>query len=151
MNEVHSELIPMDLASAEMARATELRLALQAKGLIARTDSDLFWDFVFHAEAARVNTIPEIVLMMQKARYLHEYCNFQLGYEIATNSLPKTHFLARTDWLALLRKCVLLTTKLKHYPSIWPWESNIDIETWKQENDLTDHLLRRKKSNFYNT
>lgn len=98
-----------------------------------RDDSNLCWDYIFHGNNAL--TPSEIVLKMKKAKYLHEYCNFDLGFQIAKNT--KIGILNKDDWLALVRRCVLLTTDIKRYPQTWPWELRISPEKWKKLHDVS--------------
>jgi hypothetical protein len=129
------------LSAEQQERYCLLTNKLEESQLIVRYDSDLFWDYVFHGKEARFLSIDIITLKLQKAKYLHEYCNFKLGYEIAKNTLGN-QTIPKEDWLALLRKCVLTTTKLRVYPEYWPWETGITPEVWKNTNDRTYEIKK---------
>jgi hypothetical protein len=106
-----------------------------------RLDSQLLWDYVYNGEKAAISSIDSIILRLKKAKYLHEYCNFDLGYQIAKNSTGG-RILARTDWLSLVRKCVLSTTALRAYPREWPWMTGISPTLWKRSNDRTAQIKK---------
>jgi hypothetical protein len=130
------------LTGEQQNRYKQLEKSLEDELINFRKDSDLCWDFVFHGDRARVTHIPTIVIKMKKAKYLHEYCNFELGYKIARNTAgSKYNKLPKEEWLTLLRRSVLLTTLQRGYPQIWPWEKDITPANWKIENDRTQEVM----------
>jgi hypothetical protein len=129
-----------DLDERQQERFNVLEKALAEAQLGMRYDSDLFWDYVFHGDRARISCVATIVLKMKKAKYLHQYCNFSLGYEIAKNSIATV---PKQEWLSFVRRCVLSTTTLQAYPSQWPWELNIDPMTWKLTHDRTRYIKKK--------
>ena len=114
----------------QQLRFLQLVQALHLVGMHVRDDSDVCWDFILHGDKAREVDLKEIVLKMKKARFLHEYCDFELGYAIAKKKLGQRR-IKKNDWLSFVRQCVLSTTREKGYPKIWPWEKNITPEAWK--------------------
>jgi len=139
------DIIP--LTFEQKSRKVELATLLNDQNIDIRNDSDLCWDYIFHADRARIPDPERIVRMMQKAKYLHEYCNFQLGYELAQNETRETGKLHKENWLALLRKCVLATTKLKGYPETWPWITGISGDDWKREYDVSLEITKAYQEN----
>ncbi len=135
-----------ELTADQQKRYQVLCQALEEENLAFRPDSDLSWDFIFHDQRARVPDLQSIILKMKKAKYLHEYCNFELGYNIAKNTVDlRSGLLPREDWLALVRKCVLMTTTSRRYPKTWPWDEGISAEDWKIDNDLTAEIVKKKR------
>lgn len=130
------------LTDEQQCRYRAIEKELKVASLCFRPDSELCWDFVFHGDRARVPSVPNIVIKMKKAKYLHEYCNFELGYEIARNTAADAYKkLPKEEWLALLRRSVLLTTQQRRYPEVWPWEENINPVDWKTQNDRTQEIM----------
>jgi hypothetical protein len=134
------------LTSDQKVRYDELNMELMKNNIRFRNDSDLCWDYVFHASRARVPKPADIVLKLQKSKYLHEFCNFPLGLEFANQVKEKLGRLQKDNWLRLLRKCVLATTDLKGYPKVWPWELDISVATWKSQHDRTEYLKKKNVS-----
>jgi hypothetical protein len=132
------DIIP--LTPEQQTRYLEIQQLLESRNIKMRNDSDLCWDYIFHNTQARIADPQEIARMMEKAKYLHEYCNFELGYQIAQNTIQRTGKVHKESWLALLRKCVLMTTDLKRYPKEWPWTLGICAESWKQEHDISSQI-----------
>jgi hypothetical protein len=131
----------MELSADQYERLVDLQQQLAAAKIDTRADSKLVWDYVYNGSHAAISSLDSIVLRIKKAKYLHEYCNFYLGYSIAKNSLGDK-ILARTDWLSLVRKCVLSTTVLQSYPQEWPWEQGISPAVWKRFNDRTYQIKK---------
>jgi hypothetical protein len=56
-----------------------------------------------------------VVRLMAEGKYLHEYCNFDLGYQIAKGIVAYNveltgEIFPQKQWLEIVRNCVLLTT-----------------------------------------
>jgi len=135
----------MSLNEEQQNRFHQLKTNLASKGLELRQDSDLCWDYVLCGEKAKNLKDPVLIAQrMAEAEYLHKYCDYQRGYNIAQNIAKKRRIqklpaLARQDWLELINEMVLVyTTILGTYPEVWPWMQNISIEEWKLKNTKTD-------------
>jgi|688.fasta_scaffold1630225_1 hypothetical protein len=130
----------MSLNEEQQERYNRLQQSMFHTGLTIRDDSDLCWDYVLHGSKAKVLKDPEFISKrMAEAQYLHIYCNFQLGYNIAQNIARKRKKqnlqpLPHQEWLELINTCVLSTTVLNTYPEVWPWLQNISIQDWKHQN-----------------
>ena len=100
-------------------RLDDLSLKLTAGGVELRRDSSLCWNYILRGEG-QVDTI---VLKMQQARYLHEYCDFAEGHRQAVRLAQVYNVvLSRTQWLAFVQQCVLKTTASGEFPVEWPWQ-----------------------------
>jgi hypothetical protein len=126
---------PEQLSDNQMSRRNYLSRKLTESGLFLRTDSDLCWDYILYGDEATVSSVGKIVLHMTTARYLHEYCNFQAGYEIAQRTSAQNARMGKDplryqQWLDLVNSCVLSTSKTWMFPRIWPWLNNINPVMW---------------------
>ena len=134
---------PVTTVNSHKARSTELRALLHSAGIASiPRDSILCSDYIQLGENARVTDVQEIVKKMCECKYLHEYCNFDLGYHMAKGVITyRGAAIPRDQWRELVNKCVLLTTGLTRFPPQWPWLNNITPNAWKKDHDRTSSLL----------
>lgn len=107
----------VDLTVEEKSRRDELSKRLAAAGIPMREDSALIREHVFFGS----KTPETIVQKLCEARYLHEYCDFHAGYQLAKNSAAG--HMPRTQWLEHVQHCVLAQTKTGVFPDKWPWQT----------------------------
>jgi hypothetical protein len=132
----------LELTVEQEQRFAQLSDALKLVGLVVRQDSELCWDFILYGDEAKVTTdVADISQRMAKAEYLHKYCDFQLGYEIAQNTAKKRvksgqPLLPQQHWFQCINECVLQTTLLGTYPDVWPWlmEDTYSPDQWRRAN-----------------
>ena len=115
-------------------RRSQLLHALRNVGVEPRQDSYLCKAWV----ETGAGNLESVVQAMCEAKYLHEYCNFRLGYNLARGAL-KYHGskLPQPQWLQLVRNCVLKTTSTEAFPLSWPWQVGISPAQWKEVWDRT--------------
>jgi hypothetical protein len=123
------------LNAVQMSRLNYLSRKLTENGLVLRKDSDLCWDYILYGDEASVSSVKQIVLHMATARYLHEYCNFQAGYDIAQRTSVQNARMGKDplryqEWLNLVNNSVLTTSKTCMFPRIWPWLNNTSPAMW---------------------
>lgn len=132
----------IDLAEDQKERHTLLETAMSAVGLEIRKDSDLSWDYILYGDKAKVSKdVTDISTRMAQAEYLHKYCEFQLGYDVAQAIAKKRNktgqpALPYQQWLLCINECVLQTTLTGVYPERWPWlmEQSFTPEEWRVAN-----------------
>ena len=129
--------------NSHKARRTELHTLLNNAGIASiPKNSVLCSDYIQLGKNARVTDVQAIVKKMCESKYLHEYCNFDLGYHMAKGVITyRGAAIPRDQWRELVNKCVLLTTGPTRFPPQWPWLSNITPNAWKKDNDRTSSLL----------
>jgi hypothetical protein len=118
---------------------------LSKYGLHLRSDSQLCNEYIEYGEDAQYNDVNTIVSKMCEAHFFHFYCNHEVGHLIAVNT--KRHRKSRhrrrysgQQFLRLLRRCILLTTRYNRLPDIWPWTVDISPQEWRHHHDIS-HLL----------
>jgi len=124
-------------------RAKELAAALWRFKIVMPDDSELCREFILHGERAKVPDLHTVVVKMCESKYLHEYCNFDLGYAMAKGIITfhRGRAVAQSKWREMIRKCVLLTTGTTKFPRTWPWLQNTTPAAWKAKNDRTLSLV----------
>lgn len=139
------------LNEEQVKRKEELKLKLVNSGLTLRDDSDMCWDYIYYGAKAKQINVDYIVLMMARAQYLHQYCNFKLGYKLAQNTAKNNASEGKKSlnyncWLDLVNRCVLATTRMKKFPDRWPWLEGISKEEWKARHDISSYIVGNRKS-----
>ena len=132
----------IELTAEQEERFARLSDAMQLVGLVIRQDSELCWDYILYGDKAKLtNDVGDISQRMAKAEYLHKYCDFQLGYDIAQNLAKKRAKggqppLPQQHWFQCINECVLQTTLLGEYPDVWPWlmEEGYTPDQWRRSN-----------------
>lgn len=137
-----------------LQRAQSLLILLQTKNFHSIPhESALCANYIFHGQNARVNDINAIVQKVCEGKFLHEYCNFELGYAMAKGiiTFKFKRPIPQDKWRELIRQCVLLTSLHKSFPSVWPWMHNIPISPseWKKVNDISHLLLNPSVPDIY--
>lgn len=132
----------LEINEEQKHRFLVLETSLKDIGLSLRDDSDLCWNFILYGNQASVSDVDMITQMMAKAEYLHKYCDFQLGYNIAQNIAKKRAKSGQPpalqhQWVELVNSCVLQTTDLNAFPYTWPWLESISPEEWKRQHTLS--------------
>jgi hypothetical protein len=125
-------------------RRRNLLLALDQMGIQFREDSIVCKSWIQHGKGGRCPNLDTVVLLMCQAKYLHEYCNFDLGYEFAMGAVRHNgHRFPRHVWYHVLRQCVLSTTTSRCFPYVWPWLQQIPVEPrdWLQRYDASPYIL----------
>jgi hypothetical protein len=133
----------MDLSekNARKIREQTLRLVLHQRSMQWREDSLLCRNFVTNNKPSF--DLETTVRKMEQARFLHEYCNFEIGRQIAINTAGKNRDQYNHQmWLDLVKRCVLATTRYKSFPIVWPWALGISPNQWKKCHDISSHILR---------
>ena len=127
--------------SDQEIRRARLLTTLKWVGVEPRDDSFVCAEWIAKGDAAQVNTLDAVVHCMCEAKYLHEYANFQLGYQMALGVL-KHHGkkYPQKQWFQVVRQCVLLTSGNGQMPTFWPWLYGITPEVWKQAYDRTQQI-----------
>lgn len=125
-------------------RRSQLINALGELELTLRDDSFICHDYIENGERANIPNVHNIVQKMAQARYLHQYCNFKLGYQIAHGVMRYngSHF-PQQKWFEVVSRCVLLTTVDGKFPSEWPWLRGVSPADYKRRHDLTQHIMCR--------
>ena len=128
-----------------MGRAERRKLTMMSTlsywGLEYRTDSVLIEDWIIKGKGGRCKSLFELIRHLCEAKYLHEFCNFDLGYHYALGALRlRQRKFEQNEWFRIIRLSVLLTTRTGVFPETWPWLSGISIADWKMWNDRTPML-----------
>lgn len=105
------------LTNEQKERYVILQEALTKNFLNLRLDSDVCLDYILYNK----RNLSEIIHLVAKGKYLHEYCDFKTGFEVAQKL--RSQQMKKQDFLNLLESCVLNTTDSKQYPNQWPWIS----------------------------
>ena len=127
--------------NARKIREQILRLALHKRSIAWRNDSLLCRNFVTNNRPSY--DLETTVRKMEQARYLHEYCNFELGREIAANTAGENRDeYEHQEWLDLVKRCVLATTRYKSFPIVWPWVLGISPDRWKKQHDISSQIFK---------
>ena len=122
-------------------RKREMFHMLQFFGVEYRPDSTLCNDWVKRGKGGKNRNLEELIHRMCEAKYLHNYCNFPLGYRFAQASRQhRGHNFPQQEWFQVIKQCVLSTTKTGVFPTTWPWLSHIYPYEWKCYNDNTEAL-----------
>ena len=137
------------LMVAREERKEELVALLRKNGLEWRDDSSLCRLYMLLGGSTLFNDPKQIAHKMAEARYLHNYCNFELGRRIAMNTRDAREAQGgkkynRQQFLNLLRRCVLLTTSLDRFPWKWPWLNDTPPDVWMSRFDVSKALLSRQ-------
>ena len=131
----------MDLSPEQQLRYTTLATALAHEGVALRSDAQVCTDWIEHGAQAKIPALHDVVRLACESRFLHEYCNFPLGYSMAKGILKaRGSKYPQKQWLEVIRRCVLLTSGEGRFPSIWPWQQNITPEAWKAFFDRTESI-----------
>ena len=131
------------LTDEQRERFVQLEQVIGEVGLYVREDSDLCWDYILYGEEAKFSADPIVIARkMAEAEYLHKYCEFQLGYDIAQNMAQKRSRqgqppLDQQRWFELINSCVLKTTRTGKFPDEWPWLIGVSPKEWKRENNVS--------------
>ena len=138
------------LGPAQRARADELVAALEAAGVQMPMDSTLCWAYITQDDDARRLNLSDVVVKMCESKYLHEYCNFELGYGIARGVVQyRGAPFPQDQWREVIRRCVLLTSADGRFQQPWPWTAGITAEMWKRQFDRTPSLTDPTVRNIY--
>lgn len=123
-----AEAMKLNLSDKQYERFKILKRFMKKEGIYIRRDSDVCWDYILFGDDAKFLKDPsKIAKKMAEAEYLHKYCDFQLGYDIAQD-LAKNRAKegqppwSRQEWLEQINTAVLNTTELKAFPKQWPWQ-----------------------------
>ena len=96
-------------------RYHQLALALGRSKLFLRPDATICWNYVYNGRGS----VREAVAMTAQARYLHQYCDFDKGHQLAL--WRRSQMRGAVDFRRLVNECVLETSKSKRFPTTWPW------------------------------
>jgi hypothetical protein len=125
------------------ARYYFLSNALERVGVILRDDSIVCADFIDKGFDADVGNLADVIRLMCEAKYLHEYCNYALGYQMALGVLKYNGSrYPQKQWFEVVRRCVLLTCGDGRFPSRWPWQSGITPQAWHDLFDRTQSISK---------
>jgi hypothetical protein len=132
-----------ELDTDAQQRASTLVAALSDQGVVIPSDSELCREYILYGEQAKVPILHIVVKKMCESKYLHEYCNFDLGYSMAKGIITFHigNAVAQKKWMEMVRKCVLLTTGSTKFPRTWPWLQNVSARAWKAKHDRTLSLV----------
>lgn len=90
-------------------------------------------------------TLDQVLRHLQVARYLHTYCDFQTGRQMAYAFVraSNTHRIPKKDWRRLVNRCVMLTTTSAfQFPSPWPWELGLSPRAWMSDHSVSQIIAR---------
>ena len=124
---------------SEMRRKDILTGALLMVGIQeVRRDSSVARKWIMGSEDLALDAVVEHIC---RAKFLHEYCNFDLGYHIAKGILEwhGSRF-DKQHWLNIIQRCVLLTST-GVFPERWPWLDDVSPQQWKSIHDHTSTFI----------
>lgn len=128
-------------AEERTVREEELQVALSELGLTLREDSTLCRNYIEYGDKADISNVDLIAHRMAETRYLHEYCNFNLGYNLARGVIRYLNGpMPPPQWQETIRQCVLLTSNAGEFPPSWPWLQGLSPQEWRQEFDKTTRI-----------
>jgi hypothetical protein len=78
---------PSVTSEEQATRRIQLHMAMMAVGVAPRSDSNVCADFILRGPEADVGVLSDVVRLMCESKYLHEYANFALGYQMALGVL----------------------------------------------------------------
>jgi hypothetical protein len=98
-----------------------------------------------HVEGTSTMHPDAVVDRMEIAHYLHNYCDFSFGLQIAyawlrahTNGVK----LPKPQWRVLVNKCAMLTTDMPNkFPVPWPWHLGFSPGEWMQMHSVTPRIV----------
>lgn len=108
----------MNLNAEQNANFLELDFFLKKHNMNIRLDSELCLNYILFKNG----NLNDILLNLQKARFLHEYCDFTRGYNLALQ-IKGVQKLPKKQWLNLINNCVLQSNGITAFPAMWPWEN----------------------------
>lgn len=130
------------LSPQAQERHQQLLTELQKHQLDIPPDSKLAWEYIMWGDQAGTTNVQEICTKLAIAKYLHEYANFNLGYQFAIATIRyRGQKFPKEEWVQIINRCVLLTTKTRQFPNPWPWVDGITPDEWKKENDVSAELF----------
>lgn len=106
------------LTSAQTLRMKKLDRHLTMNGLRRPIDSRLCFHYIMCGGTCDDIILSDIAIALKKANYLHQKCSFSSGHRLAHLNMQRhtMSVLDHTDYLAFIRRCVLLTTESRAYP-----------------------------------
>lgn len=120
-------------------RRQQLEEALYRAGVELREDSVMCDKYLEGTASLR-----EVVDHMCEAKYLHEYCNFPLGFQLALGVLRYNgHKFEQQRWFEVIRRSVLFVSGEDSFPNPWPWQRApaITPNAWKRQRPEWDRWL----------
>lgn len=114
-----SHPIPI-IESTIAGRRAQLQAALNRVGMPFNENNEIFQQFVFRGVGALYLDVDEIARIAAEDRYLHEYCDYAKGLDLARDQSRGVK-LARDQWNRRVRSAVMQLKGIKAFPKPWPW------------------------------